>query len=320
MTSVLALSGGVGGAKLALGLNQRLAPADLTVIVNTGDDQNHYGLFVSPDIDTLIYTLAGVNNKAQGWGMADESWQCMDALKKLGGETWFQLGDKDIATHLMRATLLSEGKTLTQVTQALCDAYGVKCRLLPMSDEIVSTQVEVIDENQTTTLLAFHDYFVKYQCKPEVSAIYFEHAEQARISKDVQRAVTEADQLIVCPSNPFLSIDPIFSVPELKASLVAGIEKRLVVSPIIGGEAVKGPSAKIMKELGLPVTTLAVAEKYQDFATHFVIDHKDVAEKPAIEALGLNVLVTKTLMQSDADKKQLADDVLAFLGDEGCAL
>lgn len=310
---VLALTGGVGGAKLSLGLYQTLPPEVLTLLINTGDDQQHYGLLVCPDIDTVIYTLSGKNNQQLGWGIEGESWHCLNQLKTLGVDAWFQLGDKDIATHLFRLDGLNKGLNLTAVTDRLAKAHNLDCKILPMTDSPVRTQVDALHEGHLQRL-GFHEYFVKFQCEPEVKSIHFQGSEAASLSDQANQSIKEADALIVCPSNPYLSIDPIFSVPSLKALLKEHIEKRLVVSPIIGGQAIKGPTAKIMQELGIERSVLSVAQHYQGFATHFVIDHEDEAYKDEIEALGLSVLLTQTLMKTDEDKRQLARDCLGFLG------
>ncbi|MCY4044055.1 MAG: 2-phospho-L-lactate transferase [Cellvibrionales bacterium] len=306
--SVLALSGGVGGAKLVRGLSHQLPAESLSIIANTGDDGIHSGLLVCPDIDTLIYTLSGQSHPEQGWGLAGESWQVFDRLGELGGETWFRLGDKDIATHLFRAEKIQQGLSLTQVTRALCLAHNIAPNILPMCDELFQTKV-ITQDGRT---LDFHEYFVKEQCGPRVESIAF--IGNPSLSSDVEAAIMQTGALIICPSNPFLSIDPILQVPGLQSLITERIEKRLVVSPIINGQAIKGPTAKLMQELALPVTNESVAKKYQSIATHMIIDNQDAVDKNLLESMGLKVLVTNTLMQTLADKKQLASDVLGFLG------
>lgn len=304
----LSLTGGVGGAKLAFGLSQLLAPENLSFIVNTGDDQDHLGLKVSPDIDTLIYTLSQRANTDQGWGLKDESWQCMEALNQLGGETWFRLGDKDLATHLYRTEALKAGHSLTEVTRSIASSLGVKNAILPMSNQTVSTKLKIKGKS---SLLGFHDYFVKQQCEPYIESIHFIGAEKAKPSEEITATITGARRLIICPSNPFLSIDPILSIPGLTAQLLQ-IPTRVVVCPIINGQAIKGPTAKIMQELGIAQTTLSIAQYYQQLATHFVIDHQDSHFSNAIAQLGIKPLVMSTWMRSNTDKINLAKAILSL--------
>jgi LPPG:FO 2-phospho-L-lactate transferase len=305
---IVALSGGVGGAKLALGLSELLAPENLSIIVNTADDFEHLGFPISPDIDTLLYTLAGISNQQQGWGIEGETWSFMQALAALGEPTWFQLGDKDIATHTLRRELLSQGKSLTEVTAQFAKGLGVKPAILPMTNSPVATFV-ASNEGE----LAFQEYFVKRQCQPEITAIRFAGIEQAEISPSVTAAISEADAIICCPSNPFVSIAPILSLPKLKASMIKRGIPVIVVSPIIAGKAVKGPAAKMMQELKLPVTQASVASFYQGFASHFVIDSSDQEQATMVEQQGFKCHVCNTLMQSIDDKKQLARDVLSLI-------
>ena len=310
-TAVIALSGGVGGAKLALGLSQVLSADELTVITNTADDFTYLDLPISPDLDTVMYTLAGMNNTEQGWGLANESWQFMAALKNLGGKSWFQLGDKDLATHIQRKALLTSGN-LTQATTKLCKQLAIKHAILPMSNEPVSSHVQLaekFDEYAAGSLMGFQEYFVKYQCQPVIQAYQFKGIEKTKITVQVKSAIDQAGILIVCPSNPFVSIEPILSVTGMTDALKT-LAVRVVVSPIIAGAAIKGPAAKMMAELNMPVTAVAVAELYKNFATHFVIDHKDAEHAGKIEAMGLQVIVTNTLMTSDAKKRKLAADIL----------
>ena len=305
--NILALSGGVGGAKLALGLAQVLAGEQLTIIANTADDFEHLGLAISPDLDTVMYTLAGLNNQDLGWGLAGESWHCMQALERLGGETWFRLGDKDLATHLYRSQRLLEGASLSEITQALTQRLAIKPTLLPMCDEPVRTQVKT-----AAGPLDFQRYFVGEQCRPEVSGFHFTGIEQTTLSTQIAQAIDGADALVVCPSNPFVSVAPILAVNGLKARLLAKPIARVVVSPIVGGMALKGPAAKMMRELAMPVTALAVAEYYRDFATHFVLDSSDSGYAAPIRELGMQVLVTNTVMKTLQDKQALAEAILTF--------
>ena len=299
--NVVALSGGVGGAKLALGLSHCLPDDALTVVANTADDFEHLGLYIAPDLDTVMYTLAGLNNTAQGWGLADESWQCMAMLKRYQAEDWFQLGDRDIATHLVRSRWRAEGMTLTAITDTLRQRLAIKHPILPMCDEKVST---VVQSDQGD--LAFQHYFVREQCRPAVSGFRFAGIENSRVTASVQKAVAGMDLLLVCPSNPFVSVAPILAVNGMREALLARNTPRVVVSPIVGGMAIKGPAAKMMQELDMPVTPVAVASHYRDFATHFVLDSCDAEYSDAIAAMGMEVIVCPTVMRSLADRKQLA--------------
>lgn len=312
---VVALCGGVGGAKLAWGLAQILAPEQLTVIVNTGDDFEHLGfgnsgLHISPDLDTVMYTLAGLNNRELGWGLTGETWHCMAALEKLGGETWFRLGDRDLATHVYRTQALQRGETLTAVTAHLCRSLGVQHRVLPMCNEALRTLVDT-DEGE----LAFQDYFVRRQCQPAVRAVQFAGVGQARLSADVISALQDPDlqRVIVCPSNPLLSIAPILVVPGLREQLVSLREKILVVSPLVGGQAVKGPTAKMMQELAIPTDSTSIARCYQGLLGTLVIDDCDAADADALCEPGINVQVCKTLMKTDEDKIALARQLLGTI-------
>ncbi|CAA0122207.1 2-phospho-L-lactate transferase [BD1-7 clade bacterium] len=317
--NVLALSGGVGGAKLALGLSLSLPVSALSIVANTADDFLHLGLPISPDLDTVMYTLAGLNNREQGWGLAGESWHCMTAVERLGGPSWFRLGDQDIATHLMRLNGLQQGHSLTQVTENLCRQLDVDHQLLPMCDEAVRTHVQCAPDNHhdTTYELPFQSYFVEQQCKPAVTGFRFEGVERAVISPAVASAIENADIMVVCPSNPFVSIAPILGVPGLKQRVLDNISTRVVVSPIVGGIAIKGPAAKMMAELDMPLTPLAVAEYYQGFASHFVLDTCDECFVDDILALDMQVLVTNTVMNSLEDRKELADSILRWIQASG---
>jgi LPPG:FO 2-phospho-L-lactate transferase len=303
MMNVVALAGGVGGAKLAHGLAMRLPPEALTIIVNTGDDFEHLGLPISPDLDTVMYTLAGLANPATGWGQTNESWNFLDALGRLGGETWFRLGDRDLATHLERRRRLAAGQTLTEVTQALSRALGIGLRLLPMSDEPVRTMVQT-DEGE----LAFQEYFVHRQCRPRVSGFRFAAEGEPQPTRAVLAALDQANLIVICPSNPFVSLGPILHL--------AGVLERLesqpgvAVTPIVGGQALKGPAGKMLSELGLPVSPVAVAQAYAGLIDRFVLDEVDAHLEPEIAALGLRVLVTDTVMHTDSDRARLAEEVI----------
>jgi len=302
--NVVALAGGVGGAKLAHGLALCLPPESLTVVVNTGDDFEHLGLHISPDLDTVMYTLAGLANPATGWGLADETWNFLDALDRLGADTWFRLGDRDLATHVERTRRLRSGQSLTAVTRALSSALGAGPALLPMTDDPLRTMVQT-DEGE----LEFQEYFVHRQCQPRVSGFRFAGADQAQPTPAVLAALDAADVIVICPSNPFVSIAPILALPGVRDRLAG---RAVAVSPIVGGQALKGPAAKMLAELGHDISALAVAQCYAALARGFVLDNLDAALQPALAALGLNVLVTDTIMHTDSDRRRLAQSVLDF--------
>lgn len=305
----LALSGGVGGAKLALGLARAMAPSALTVVANTGDDFAHLGLHVSPDLDTLTYTLAGLNNPEAGWGRAGETFAFLAALEALGGETWFRLGDSDLATHVERTRRLRAGESLTAVTAAFCAALGIAVRILPMSDDPVRTVVETGEGP-----LAFQHYFVREQCRPAVTGFRFEGAAEARANPAFLDALSDPalGAVIVCPSNPFISIDPILALPGVGKALEACAAPLIAVSPIVAGRALKGPTAKMMGELGLPTTARAVAAHYGALLDGFVLDTADRALGEAMRDEGHAILLTDTVMESLEDRIALAHAVLAF--------
>ncbi|GAB4450917.1 MAG: 2-phospho-L-lactate transferase [Anaerolineae bacterium] len=305
--NVVALAGGVGGAKLAHGLALLLPPERLTVIVNTGDDFEHLGLHISPDLDTVMYTLAGVANPATGWGVKDESWGMMAAMARYSGPTWFQLGDRDLATHLLRSKWLRDGYPYNYVTTELCRRLGVRCTVLPMSEQPLRTILQT-DQGE----LPFQEYFVKLQWQPVVRAIRFDGADTTQPSREVISAVRNADAIIFCPSNPLLSIDPILAMPSLRRIIAASRAPRIAVSPIIKGEALKGPAAKLMQELGLEVSPLGVARHLHDVLSGFVLDHLDEAQQNSITDLGLRTLVTNTIMADIEGRKRLAQAVLEF--------
>jgi LPPG:FO 2-phospho-L-lactate transferase len=303
---IVALAGGVGGAKLAHGLAQILPPEDLTVIVNTGDDFEHLGLTICPDLDTVCYTLAGLANPETGWGRENETWNTISNIEKLGGPNWFRLGDQDFATHLERTRRLKEGKSLSQVTNEFCAAWGIKQTVLPMSDSPVRTIVDT-DEGE----LAFQEYFVHRRCEPRVKGFRFDGVEIAQPASGVREAIESAQAIVICPSNPWVSIDPILRVLSLKGRGWGEGKKVVAVSPIIGGKTVKGPAAKMYAELGIEPSALAVAEHYRNLLTGFVLDSKD--EQLSDKFRG-KILVTDTLMNSPADRARLAMDVLQFVG------
>ena len=305
---VVALAGGVGGAKLAWGLAQVLPPENLTVIVNTGDDFEHLGLHISPDLDTVMYTLAGLANPEAGWGLRDESWGMLDMLARYGGPTWFRLGDRDLATHLLRSQWLREGFPLTWITRELCKLLGVRQALLPMTDAAVRTIVYT-DEGA----LPFQHYFVARRWQPAVKSVRFDGIEAAQPGHDVVSSLREGDLIVFCPSNPFVSLDPILALPALRRMVAASRAPKVAVTPIVGGQAIKGPAAKMMLELGMDASPVGVAGHYQDLLTGFVLDRQDEALKTTIAFdLGIRTLVADTIMSTDADRTRLAREVLEF--------
>jgi LPPG:FO 2-phospho-L-lactate transferase len=305
---VLALAGGVGGAKLVTGLAALLGE-QLTVLVNTGDDFEHLGLHVSPDLDTVVYTLAGIANPATGWGIVDETWTFMDQVERLGGPTWFRLGDRDLATHITRTERLRRGDTLTAITADICRAFNLRPTVLPMTDDPVRTIIHSGEEP-----IAFQDYFVRQKCAPAVSALSFEGAAAARVNPrldDLQRD-DQPLAIIICPSNPWLSVAPILALPGLPDRLKTLGVPIIAVSPIVGGRAIKGPTAKIMGELGLEPSAIAVAQHYAGLVDGFIIDHADAAAADAIAALGIAVCTAQIVMRTMADRVALARECLAF--------
>ena len=307
--NVLALSGGIGGAKLALGLTQAMPPESLLIVGNTGDDFEHLGLHVSPDLDTLMYTLSGKADPEKGWGLASESWAFMQALEALGGETWFQLGDGDLATHVERTQRLRAGEHLTEIISDFCRRLGIASRIVPVSDDPVRTIVETPDGD-----LAFQHYFVRERCQSTVSGFRFQGADAAQPSPFFLEALKapSLQAVVICPSNPFLSIDPILAVRGVREALQTCRAPVIAVSPLVGGDAVKGPTAKNLRELGHPVSATAVANYYRDFLKGFVVDTRDKATVPEIEKLGLTVEVADTLMTDLESKAALARIVLNF--------
>jgi len=303
------LSGGVGGAKFALGLSRVLDPAQLTVIANTGDDFRHLGLAISPDLDTLMYTLAGVVNGETGWGRRDESWNCLAALGELGGEAWFRLGDRDLATHLLRTQWLAAGDSLTAVTRQLCARLGVAVNLMPMSDASIRTILET-----DAGTLEFQDYFVRRRAEPRVSAIRYAGATEAPPAAALASLLTDPElaAIFIAPSNPWLSIDPMLAIPSLKAALRSTAAPVIAISPVVGGRALKGPTAKLMAELGLPVTAGTVARHYGNLLDGYILDHIDGNDAAALVDAGIVVAVAHTVMDSLEDRIQLAEFALGF--------
>lgn len=306
---IVALAGGVGGAKLASGLAGVLPPEELAVVVNTGDDFSHLGLRISPDLDTMMYTLAGLASRELGWGIEGESWNFMRALERLGGETWFRLGDQDLATNVERTRRLAAGETLSAITADLSRRLGVRHLIIPMTDHPVRTTV-VTDEGA----LGFQEYFVRRRCRPRLLAIEYAGAAEASPPGELTKILEsrQFEALIICPSNPYLSIAPILAVPGLRSRLQALKAPKIAVTPIVAGRAVKGPAAKIMRELGRESSALEVARHYGGFVDGFVLDAQDRQLKAPIEALGQKVLTVNTVMESSADRAALARATLQF--------
>ncbi|MEM7129094.1 MAG: 2-phospho-L-lactate transferase [Chloroflexota bacterium] len=302
--NVVAFAGGVGGAKLALGLQEVLGHGNLSVVVNTADDFEHWGLTICPDIDTVLYNLAGVNNMEQGWGRADETFTAMETMSHIGGEDWFTLGDKDLALHLRRTEWIRQNIRLTEVTDRLRRSLGIPSNILPMSDSPVRTLVHTEDGD-----LPFQHYFVRCRCEPVVIDLSFVGAPEARPTVEIQEAVAQADLLIFCPSNPFLSIDPILHVHGMRQMLRQAKAPIVAVSPIVGGEAIKGPAAKLMTELGKAVSAITVIDHFEDLLDGFVLDQTDAELQ---EGITIPVAVTNTLMKSIEIKQELATTVLDF--------
>lgn len=308
---VVALCGGVGGAKLALGLARILADDELILVVNTGDDFDHLGLRICPDLDTVTYSLAGCVNPATGWGRAEETSVFMRTLASLGGDDWFFLGDRDVALHVERTRRLAAGETLTEVTRALAARLGVTVPLIPMSDDPVATLVDTAEGT-----FAFQHYFVRERCRPEVTGFRFAGADSARPHPGLLAALADesTELVILCPSNPFVSIDPILALPGVRSALREVTAPVIAVSPIVGGTAVKGPTAKMMAELGFDVSSLSVARHYQDFLDGFILDQRDQLEAAEIEKIVPEVRVAQTLMLSLHDRTALARETLFFGG------
>lgn len=303
--TVVALAGGVGGAKMADGLAQVLEPSELTVVVNTGDDFDHLGLRICPDLDTVVYTLAGLASTRRGWGRADESWNALNTLGEVGGPTWFRLGDKDLAVHLWRTRRLAEGESLSEFTGQLTRSFQVEPRVLPMTNDRVSTYVET-DEGT----LSFQEYFVARRCEPTVRGFQFHGAQAAVPAPGVVESLRGAGLIVICPSNPWVSIDPVLSLPGIRESLSG--KPVVAVSPLVGGRALKGPAAKMARELGHETSALTVAEHYGSLLTGFVLDAQDRHEEEEIAAMGIIPHVLDTVMKSRKDRGQLARGLLEF--------
>ena len=303
MTKILAITGGVGGAKLALGLSKILTPDELLFLVNTGDDFQHLGLEISPDLDSLLYALSGKNNPELGWGRANETWACISELEELGADSWFRLGDRDLALHLVRTQMLNQGATLQNVADRLSESLGIDHRIAPMSNDKISTTV-----NTPNGKLAFQEYFVREQCEPAVIDFDFEGIENSKPNPVVMSWLDECDGIIICPSNPYVSVDTILSVPKYRDAFKS--KPVIAVSPIVGGLAIKGPAAKMMKELGVPPTPIAVAKHYGSLLSGFVLDQTDHEQAKDI---AIPSIVTQTIMLTLQDRIGLAEQCVRFL-------
>ncbi len=304
---VLAFAGGVGGAKLALGLARVLPPDRLTVVVNTGDDETFHGLHVSPDLDTVMYTLAGLSNPETGWGLVGDSFQTLGMLRRYGVDTWFNLGDLDMATHLRRTQLLAQGASLSDVTAELCRRLGVEHRVAPMSDQAVRTVL-----NTDAGELAMQEYFVKHRSEPVVNDIRYVGADKASPSIALTDALAQARMVVLCPSNPFLSIGPMLALPGVRDGLESFSGVRVAVSPLVGESAFRGPAAKIMAELGKMPSSAGVAQEYAGITDYFLIDERDADQSPRIAASGMKPLCAPIIMDTEADKIALAEYVLGL--------
>ena len=309
---VVALAGGVGGAKLAAGLEAVLEPGELSIVTNTADDFELWGLRICPDLDTVMYTLAGLANPETGWGVRDESFDALAMISAYGEDVWFKLGDRDLATHVLRTQRLRGGASLTEVTASLAGALGAGSPLLPMCDEPVRTAVKT-----PGGILEFQEYFVRRGQRDAVLGVELRGIEEARMPDGVKGALAAADAVVFCPSNPIVSIGPILAVPGMREALLSSPAPKLAVSPIVGGRALKGPADEMMRTLGHEVSALGVALMYEELATGFVIDRSDAEEGPGIEALGMRVLATDAVMRDEEDRARLGREVLKLCSDLG---
>ncbi|MGC8462395.1 MAG: 2-phospho-L-lactate transferase [Acidimicrobiales bacterium] len=308
---ITALAGGVGAARLLEGMTEVVDAATITAVVNVGDDTRLHGLHISPDLDTVLYTLAGLSDRGTGWGLAGESWTVMTELERLGGETWFRLGDRDLATHCYRTHRLDQGATLSEVTAELARARGVRVRLLPVSDDPVRTHLHVVGGHE----VPFQEYFVRLRHDVAVSAVRFAGADQARPAPGVLEAVDDAEVVVVCPSNPVVSIGPVVAVPGLLDHLRRRREDVVAVSPIVAGSAIKGPAARLMAESGFEPSVVGVARWYAPWVSTLVVDRADEALAPAVEAEGVRCVVADTVMSDVRRAAELSRAVLGAIGD-----
>lgn len=306
---IVVLTGGTGGAKFVEGLHAVVRPEELVAIVNTGDDLDWWGLHVSPDLDSITYALAGLLSRERGWGVEGDTFECMERMRRLGAPAWFQLGDRDLATHIRRTELLKSGKTLSAATREITRAFGVTSEILPMSDDRVETRVETEIGD-----LAFQEYFVRDRHRPSVRGVRFVGAERARPAPGVVEAMENADAVLLAPSNPITSIGPILAVPGIREALRSTTAKVAAVSPIVGGQAVSGPAGELMRSQGLPVSAAGVAAGYADFLDVLVCDHTDEAARREVEQHGVEAHVAATIMRSAGEKARLAETVLELVG------
>jgi LPPG:FO 2-phospho-L-lactate transferase len=294
---IVALAGGVGASKLLVGLAHAMAPENLTIIVNTGDDLEMHGLTICPDLDIVTYTLAGIVNPATGWGIEGDTFATLQFLGRYERETWFNLGDRDLATHIHRSDMLRSGATLSECADSVRRALGVRAHILPMSDQPVRTQIET-----PAGLLPFQNYLVKHRAEPAVKAIRFDGADRSEPAPGILKAIADARGIVICPSNPLISIGPILAVPGIREALAARRADVVAVCPIVHGMSLKGPTAKMMAEMGIEVSARSIAGMYRDIASRLVIDESDASSRPEIEAAGMSVEITRTVMEAEEDK------------------
>jgi len=301
---IVALTGGVGGAKLADGLAQIIKPRDLTIVVNTGDDFEYLGLSISPDLDTVCYTLAGISNPETGWGRIGDTFNILEIVHQLGGPSWFHLGDQDLATQLERTRLLRAGQSLSQITHDFCKAWAVQCSVIPMTDQVVRTFVDTLEYGE----LAFQEYFVHHHCEPIVKGFRFNGIENALPTPGLLDAFEQSDAVVFCPSNPWVSIDPILAIPGIRTAITK--KCTVAVSPLINGHAVKGPAAKMFLEMGIPPSVSAIAQHYENLLSGFILD---IHDSNLSSELKIPFLTTNTLMKTSDDRQHLAEDVLHLI-------
>jgi len=308
-TKIVTLCGGVGGSKLAYGLNSILDPDNLTIIANTGDDFVHLGFYICPDIDTIIYTLADLNDSEKGWGRKEESWRTMEILGQLGADTWFQLGDKDLALHLYRSKAYRAGSSLTSITKDISEKLGVQAHVLPMSNEMIQT---IVDTDKGKFL--FQEYFVKNKSEPIIRGISFK-SKSASITSEVRDVMADSNQkgFIICPSNPYLSIDPSLSIKEFKKSIIDFKSPKIAISPIVNRNSMKGPTSKIMEEIGIEVSSVSVAEHYKGLIDGIIIDESDKEQADKIKEMGIEVKLSKIIVKTKEEKNRLARESIEFI-------
>ncbi len=302
---ITVLAGGVGAAKFLEGLAAVMPPEEITVIANTGDDARFHGLHICPDVDTVMYTLAGIVSRDQGWGLAGDTFHCLAALERLGEEAWFRLGDQDLATHLRRSSRLRQGATLAEVTEELRKAFGVACRIVPMTNDPAATRLRT-----SAGTLSFQEYFVKLRQEPEVLEVDLSEAAASRPAPGVLESISATEAVIVAPSNPLLSIGPILAVPGIREALRRTRASVAAISPIVGGRALKGPTDRILQSLGLGASAAAVAELYRDFVRLFILDLEDASLRETVEQKGMKAVVAQTVMNTPEARQELARTVL----------